>query len=250
MWVTREMLESEAWRTAPLHTRRLVDRLIIEHMNHGGHENGNLICTYDDFVNSGVRRNTIKQAQDDAARRGLIYLVARGKPSSGPGRRPSIFGLGWLPGKAGDAAPNRWKDYARRAGYKDNIYSSNASDTLLNGSIQPKTNFMKSNKVTPTLLKGANKVPKAILGKKANNNGIHNHGEQLPPGWTVRKSDADGHVRIHDAKGVALPTVDDPLVGTPEERAAIAEYKYWQTAGLDRAIERLTRLRNEKEKRE
>ena len=34
VWLTRELLESDAWRGASINARRVVERLIIEHMQH------------------------------------------------------------------------------------------------------------------------------------------------------------------------------------------------------------------------
>ena len=49
VWFTREFLASQAWREMPLAARRVVERVAIEHMNHGGTLNGSLIVTYNDF---------------------------------------------------------------------------------------------------------------------------------------------------------------------------------------------------------
>jgi hypothetical protein len=111
IWMTRELLESDAWRTAPINTVRFVMRLMIEHMAHAGTENGNLICTFDDLSKWGVGRRFIVKAQKEAIRRGLVYRTQKGCRSAGAGRRPHRFGLGWLPGHDGSAAPSRWKLY-------------------------------------------------------------------------------------------------------------------------------------------
>lgn len=42
IWVSRELLESDAWTTAPIWTIRFVHRVMTEHMNHAGTENGYL----------------------------------------------------------------------------------------------------------------------------------------------------------------------------------------------------------------
>ncbi len=57
-----EMLESDAWAALPLAARRVLDRLEVEQANHGGKENGNLICTYGDFERFGIRRPSISAA--------------------------------------------------------------------------------------------------------------------------------------------------------------------------------------------
>jgi hypothetical protein len=65
-----EMLESAAWASLTFAARRILDRLEIEHANHGGKENGNLPCTYDDFERFGVRRASVAA--------GIRLLVAGG----------------------------------------------------------------------------------------------------------------------------------------------------------------------------
>src|SRR4029079_6150686 len=83
VWFTREMLESEAWSTAPINTRRLVERIILEHMAHAGTENGRLICTYRDFERHGIGKRHIAGAVEDAASRGLIVVTERARHPPG-----------------------------------------------------------------------------------------------------------------------------------------------------------------------
>ena len=243
VWLTRELLESDAWRTAPLNTRRIVDRLILEHMHHAGQENGNLICTYDDFVRYGIRRASIKGALKDAIKRGLVYQSQQGKAAPGlAGRCPNIFGLGWLPGNDASAAHNRWKAYKRGDIHRD-IYSSTGSGTILNGRNTPKGEFM-----------GRNKVPEVVpeMVEYSSGRGTEIKNPALPVDWSVRKAEADGRSRIHNADGVALPCVEHPLVGTPEQQRALAEYNACERShagqDLETALERLSQARKEKER--
>jgi hypothetical protein len=62
VWLTREMLESEAWRAMTLPARFVLERLMIEHMSHAGTMNGELPCIYDDFQRFGVSRKSISAA--------------------------------------------------------------------------------------------------------------------------------------------------------------------------------------------
>lgn len=56
---TLRMLSSPAWRKLSGTSRRILDRLECEHMEHGGAENGRLPCTYADFSNYGIRPSSI-----------------------------------------------------------------------------------------------------------------------------------------------------------------------------------------------
>ena len=198
-WLTKELLESEAWRTAPIWTIRFVFRLMVEHTAHAGTQNGNLICTFNDCATWGIRRNNIKDAQTDAIKRGLVYQSQKGRASAGRGRRPSRFGLGWIGGHDGSPAPNRWKAWrapsfgrltpSRRSGAPaQDIRSSTAVGTGRNGG----NASSHLNKVSPLVL---DKVSPSILGKNEymplplNQRG-------LPPGGKYGK-EADGkQVRI------------------------------------------------------
>ena len=113
VWLTRELIESDAWRTAPINTRRFVERLMIEHMAHAGTENGKLVCTYDDLAKFGVASRHRHAAIADALARGLVDRTEQGKPSTGADRWPSKYALGWLPRRDGSAAHNRWRGWRK-----------------------------------------------------------------------------------------------------------------------------------------
>ncbi len=108
-WISREMMESEAWSKLTLVARRVIDRILIEHMAQGGNENGRLIVTYDDFEKYGIRRQSIPKAIGLAVTLGLIDVTARGKRSAGTSRRPSMYALTWLPRHDWTPPSNRWK---------------------------------------------------------------------------------------------------------------------------------------------
>src|SRR6516165_4340729 len=48
------MIKSPAWSVLSLSARRVLDRIEIEHADHGGNENGRLPVTYDDFERYGI----------------------------------------------------------------------------------------------------------------------------------------------------------------------------------------------------
>ncbi len=109
VWFTRSMMESPAWRAIPGPARQVVDRIMIEHMLHGGTENGNLIVTYDDFEAYGIRRGSTSQAIRQAEALGFVDVIDRGRRSFGSARRPARYGLTWLPRADRTPASNRWK---------------------------------------------------------------------------------------------------------------------------------------------
>jgi hypothetical protein len=136
IWLTREMLESDAFNSLSRPARRVIDRVSIEHMLHAGTANGDLAVTYDDFVKFGIRRSSIKTAIKEATDTGVLIITVKGRPSRGQDRWPTRYALGWLPLCDGSPAPNRWKAWrnSRPAGpIHGNIESSTKSVTRENG---------------------------------------------------------------------------------------------------------------------
>jgi hypothetical protein len=130
------MIESEAWCSLSLAARRVVDRVVIEHMSHAGTENGNLVVTYKDFVRFGIRRGSLSAAIAEAVATGLLIMTEKGRPSTGPDRWPTHYALGWLPTSDGASALNRWKAWRKRrptAPIPGNIDSSYGSGTRETG---------------------------------------------------------------------------------------------------------------------
>jgi hypothetical protein len=104
VWLPRDLLCSWAWRSLSLSARRFIDFLLIEHMNHAGTANGNLMATYDQLVGFGIRRNSIAAAIRDAQGVGLIEC------SKGPRLIATRYTLTFY--AVNDAAPtNRWRFY-------------------------------------------------------------------------------------------------------------------------------------------
>jgi hypothetical protein len=107
------MLESEAWCSLSRGAFRVVCRVILEHLAHGGTFNGNLPVTYADFVKYGCRRESLKEDIAEAAACGLIVVTQKGRASIGPDRWPSKYALGWLPRFDGAPPANRWKAWRK-----------------------------------------------------------------------------------------------------------------------------------------
>lgn len=109
----RDLLESDAWTEMTLAARLALDRLAIEHMAHGGKENGNLIVTYDDFAAFGVRRASVAEAIRLLEKLGLIVVTERGRGGNAEFRRPARYRVTFL--SSGRASPtNEWASYAPR----------------------------------------------------------------------------------------------------------------------------------------
>jgi len=92
-----EVMVSDAYRTLDIHSRRVLDALLVEHANHAGRANGRLIVTYDQLQKEyRLSRGKIAPAIRDLERRGLICRTADGYARDGK-RLPSQYRLTFFP---------------------------------------------------------------------------------------------------------------------------------------------------------
>lgn len=103
VWHSAAMLRSAAWRGMGIHARRLLEFLELEHMAHGGNENGRLCAPYAQLREWGIGRRFIRAAIDDAERRGLLR-VERGGRKGTVMNETSRFRLTYLAAKTADGA--------------------------------------------------------------------------------------------------------------------------------------------------
>jgi hypothetical protein len=103
-----ELLESPAHRVLSLSALRVLDRILIEHANHGGKENGKLPVTYEHFVELGMDRHAIAPAIRELAALGFIEITERGHPSAGEFRNPNKFRLTFIPTKSANPT-HEWR---------------------------------------------------------------------------------------------------------------------------------------------
>ena len=98
------MIRSTVFRSLRLTDLRILQRLEIEHVSHGGKQNGDLTCTYADFVEYGVRRASIPEGIRRLVRGGFLVVTEQGRQSYGDLRIPSRYRLTYLP----TFADGRW----------------------------------------------------------------------------------------------------------------------------------------------
>ena len=105
---TIEMIRSPAWCVLSLSARRVLDRIEIEHADHGGNENGRLPVTYDDFERYGIHRHAIGPAIRETVALGFAEITERGRAGNAEFRSPHKFRLTYF--HAGRAPPtNEWQ---------------------------------------------------------------------------------------------------------------------------------------------
>jgi hypothetical protein len=108
--LTRELLSSDAWRLQGINTRRLIDALMTDHMNHAGQENGKLMATYVQLEKLGCWKSETRSAIEEAEFLGLMWSKRGGRWAGT--NQPSIYRLTFLPtiGTQGVEPPtNEWK---------------------------------------------------------------------------------------------------------------------------------------------
>jgi len=102
-----ELVLSPAWRLAPVPLRRLLERLEIEHMRHGGFKNGALYVSYAQLQAAGISRRKISALTLLGESLGLLEVLRQLEPL-GDLRGPSSYRLTYLQTKS--AAPtDEWK---------------------------------------------------------------------------------------------------------------------------------------------
>ena len=94
---TIEMIKSPAWSALSLSARRVLDRIEIEHADHGGYENGRLPVTYDDFERYGIHRHAIGPAIRETVALGFTEITERGRAGNAEFRSPHKYRLTYFP---------------------------------------------------------------------------------------------------------------------------------------------------------
>lgn len=106
-WMTRELLESVAFRTLSTNSHRALWRLVIENISHASLHNGKLIVTHQQFIDYGVTGEYVADAIDELEFKGLIR-VKRGRAGAGTSH-PNVYRLTWLGDFEGAKPTNEWK---------------------------------------------------------------------------------------------------------------------------------------------
>jgi hypothetical protein len=108
-WIAhrRILLVSPSWRRRPVPVAKILDRLEIEHLDHGGKKNGSLVVTYDQIVEFGVSRRSIKPAIAAAVKLGLLVVI-QSDEWAGNIKQPNGYRLTYVPETARRAPTDEW----------------------------------------------------------------------------------------------------------------------------------------------
>ncbi len=107
IWLARELVSSPTWRCRSINCVRLIDFLLVEHMNHAGTENGNLRATYDQLEAWGLTRSEICAAIDEAGFLGLVRFERGGRWAGT--NQPSTYRLTFHADREDNPPTNDWK---------------------------------------------------------------------------------------------------------------------------------------------
>jgi hypothetical protein len=107
VWLTRSLLRSPAWQAQSLHCRRLIDFLMLEHLAHGGMENGGLVAPYRQLAKFGIHGRRISGAIAEAVALGLLDRERGLRLANG--NKPSKYRLTFLASRDHAPATNVWR---------------------------------------------------------------------------------------------------------------------------------------------
>jgi hypothetical protein len=93
----RPRRRAAAYRVLSLCARRVIDRVEIEHANHGGNENGKLPVTFDHFVEYGIHRHSVAPGMREAVALGFLEITQKGRAGNAEHRSPNFFRLTYRP---------------------------------------------------------------------------------------------------------------------------------------------------------
>lgn len=98
IWLTREILESPAFRGLSINAMRALFRIMVEHVSQGGRENGRLKVTTRDMFAYGVAWHKVSSAIDEIDAAGFIRVTVHGRRICGSDKgAPPEYALTWLP---------------------------------------------------------------------------------------------------------------------------------------------------------
>ncbi len=104
----RSMLESKAYRSLSLSAHRVLARIELEHLRHGGKDNGRLPVTQRNFVEYGVTAKRVLPAKKELIKKGFLRITKKGR--SGKNGIATEYELTYL--HANNRPPtNNWKRY-------------------------------------------------------------------------------------------------------------------------------------------
>jgi hypothetical protein len=88
-----EMMESPAYQVLSLSVHRALSRLEIELAKHRGKDNGDLPCTFANFIEYRIHDHSVAPALRELEALGFIEVTERGRAGNARFRCPNLFRL-------------------------------------------------------------------------------------------------------------------------------------------------------------
>ena len=93
-WIPFELLSAPVWASLSINARRVLDRLMVEHVAQGGLANGELCVSYDQFVEAGCSRRLVSTAIAELEAAGVAAVRRRGRIAGE--NLPNWYRLTWM----------------------------------------------------------------------------------------------------------------------------------------------------------
>jgi hypothetical protein len=167
----RQLVESSAMRVLSLAAHQALMRIEVEHMSHGGKENGKLPVTYRQLEEWGVRRHSVASGVRELVALGIIEITRRGYSGAADMRAPSLYRLTYL--QAWNAKDTGTHEYLRIGSVEQ---AEAVAAAARKGSDPRNVERGKKNSATP---QNVPKPPPKTWGETANSHppkrGVHAH---------------------------------------------------------------------------
>jgi hypothetical protein len=92
-----DMLGSPAYGALSLSGHRVLSRVVVEHGQHGGFDNGQLPVTFNDFEAFGIDRHSIAPGIRECVALGFLEITRQGRSGNGDFRQANVFRVTFLP---------------------------------------------------------------------------------------------------------------------------------------------------------
>jgi hypothetical protein len=105
------MMESPAWKALSLSARRVLDRIEIEFGRHKGkpEANGELIVTFDDFVEYGITRRLVRPALNEVIALGFVRVTRMGAAGNADSRMATMYLITYQHAGSAQYLEDNWK---------------------------------------------------------------------------------------------------------------------------------------------
>ncbi|MPZ31440.1 MAG: hypothetical protein GEV13_10660 [Rhodospirillales bacterium] len=137
-WLTRDMMESDAWLSLSPNAHRLIQFLMVEHMRHSSTANGKLLAPRRQLADLGIRRSSISDAIQQAVDLGFVDV------RRGTGRAASTYSLTWYPLHDGTEPTNRWQTVVSVKTHQLHVSAKSLPLGARNGTHKPRSEYQNA----------------------------------------------------------------------------------------------------------